>query len=66
MTWQAICDNPFLRDLPFKIETNEWGQIVTSPASNRHGWLQVEIARLLLRTRVAGCLSNARSRPPRA
>jgi hypothetical protein len=36
MRWQEICDHPCLRDLPFKLETDRWGHIVMSPASNRH------------------------------
>jgi len=40
MNWQEICDNPQLRDLPFKLETDRWGHIVMSPASNRHSLVQ--------------------------
>lgn len=47
MTWQEICENPQLRDLPFKIETNGLGQILMSPASNRHARCQVKISFLL-------------------
>ncbi len=43
MNWQEVCANPHLQDLPFKIELNEWGQIVMSPASNWHGQLQIAI-----------------------
>ncbi len=32
MTLDEICEDPNLRDLPFKIETNQRGQIVMSPA----------------------------------
>lgn len=34
MNWQQICNNPAFNDLPFKFETNEWGKIEMSPASN--------------------------------
>ncbi|CAK0766678.1 Uma2 domain-containing protein [Gammaproteobacteria bacterium] len=47
MNWQAICDNPQFRDLPFQFETNRWGHIVMSPATNRHGFFQAKLARLL-------------------
>ena len=47
MNWQEICDDPTLHDLPFKIETDRWGHIVMSPASNRHSLLQAEIQNLL-------------------
>jgi Uma2 family endonuclease len=40
MNWQDVCDDQILRDLPFKIELNEWGQVVMSPASSRHVMLQ--------------------------
>jgi len=46
-TWTEICDDPSLRDLPFKIETNRYGTIMMSPAKGWHGDLQVEIAFLL-------------------
>ena len=47
MQWQEICDNPLFRDMPFKFETNRWGKIVMSPASNRHSLCRSFITRLL-------------------
>jgi len=47
MNWQEICSHPALKDLPFKLETDRWGHIVMSPASNRHSRLQSLIARTL-------------------
>ncbi len=47
MEWAEIINNPALRDLPFKIETNEWGQIVMSAATNKHGILQSKIGYLI-------------------
>jgi Uma2 family endonuclease len=47
MTWADLMTNPFLKDLPFKIELNRWGRIEMSPASNQHGRIQSEIAREL-------------------
>ncbi|MEM1125070.1 MAG: Uma2 family endonuclease [Bacteroidota bacterium] len=44
MDWTEILEHPSLQDLPFKIETNAWGQIIMSPASNQHGLYQAEIA----------------------
>ncbi|AGA89445.1 hypothetical protein Thimo_0599 [Thioflavicoccus mobilis 8321] len=49
MNWQEICAHPALKDLPFKLETDRWGHIVMSPASNRHSLLQGEIQALLRR-----------------
>ncbi len=47
MEWQQVIENPFLKDLPFKIELNKWGKILMSPASNNHGNLQYEVAKRL-------------------
>jgi Uma2 family endonuclease len=50
MNWQEVCEHPLFRDTPFKIETNKWGKIEMSPASNEHGLYQAllisELARL--------------------
>jgi Uma2 family endonuclease len=54
MKWQEVCNDPLLRDLPYKIELNEWGKIVMSPASNRHGILQAALVRALSRSRDDG------------
>lgn len=54
MNWQEVCNNPILRELPFKIELNEWGQVVMSPASNRHGILQGLLIRTLSKARQDG------------
>lgn len=40
MQWKEVVADPNLRDLPFKIETNEWGQIVMTPAKLMHGKYQ--------------------------
>ena len=37
MKWDEVCKDTLLQDLPYKVELNEWGNIVLSPASNRHG-----------------------------
>ena len=47
MTWSEVIAEKNLQDLPYKIELNEWGNIVMSPASNRHSFLQMAIAMLL-------------------
>jgi Uma2 family endonuclease len=43
MEWSQVINNPFLKDLPFKIELNKWGKILMSPASNSHGHIQFEV-----------------------
>ncbi len=47
MTWEEVCDDPLLQDLPYKIELNKWGNIEMSPARNRHGEFQSRISYLL-------------------
>jgi len=44
LTWEAICADRSLRDLPYKIETNRFNQIIMSPASNWHSRFEVRIA----------------------
>ena len=40
MTWNDVIADKCLQDLPYKIETDRFGQVVMSPASNRHGFYQ--------------------------
>jgi Uma2 family endonuclease len=47
MNWQEVCEHPSLKDLPFKIELNEYGEIVMSPVKVNHSAYQAEILRLL-------------------
>ncbi len=49
MQWSELIDNPYLKDLPFKIELNRYGKIEMTPASNKHGRLQSLIGALLER-----------------
>jgi Uma2 family endonuclease len=46
MQWSEVLANPYLRNLPFKIELNQYGQVLMSPASNAHGRIQVDVAHL--------------------
>jgi len=43
VTWDEVVSNPLLRNLPFKIEMNGFGQIVMSPSSNGRGIVRAEI-----------------------
>jgi Uma2 family endonuclease len=43
MEWREVVEHPSLKDLPFKIETNEWGEIVMTPATATHGLYQGRI-----------------------
>lgn len=47
LTWDEICADRSLQDLPYKIETNRHGQIVMSPAKFWHSSRQGKIAHLL-------------------
>lgn len=48
MDYKQLCADPLLRDLPFKIELDEHGTILMTPASNRHGTFQANIGHELL------------------
>ncbi len=47
LSWRDICENSRLQDLPFKIETNGFDQIVMSPRSNWRGGFQADIGAML-------------------
>ena len=47
LTWEEVCADPNLDNLPYKIETNEWGQIVMSPTRLRHGQFRFKIGEKL-------------------
>ena len=34
MEWNQVLEHPSLQNIPFKIELNEWGKVVMTPASN--------------------------------
>lgn len=45
--WQEIVADSALRDLPYKVETNQRGQIVLSPHTNRHSRRRKQIEKRL-------------------
>lgn len=47
MNWQEVCADTALQDIPYKIELNRWGQIVMSPAKNKHSVYQGLIQSLI-------------------
>lgn len=47
MNWQELCADPALQNLPYKMELNQQGQIIMSPASVRHVLFQAKIIALL-------------------
>ncbi len=46
--WRELIENPLFRDMPYKIELNKFGQILMSPASNRHGIVQFNTGNKIL------------------
>lgn len=56
MTWSEICEDRLLANLPYRIESDRWGNIVMSPPPrSRHAEYQGRIA-ILLHERLAGGL----------
>ncbi|MGL4230749.1 MAG: Uma2 family endonuclease [Casimicrobium sp.] len=49
MQWSDVLADPSLRDLPFKIELNQWGLIEMSPASTWHASRQTKVVQYLTR-----------------
>ena len=47
LTWEELCADPSLQDLPYRIELNGLNQIVMSPLPFRHGRYQGKIYNLL-------------------
>jgi Uma2 family endonuclease len=47
MNWKEVVADANLENLPYKIETNEWGQIVMTPTRHQHGAYQFKIASIL-------------------
>lgn len=47
MRWSEVIEDKTLADLPYKIEQDEWGNIVMSPASNKHGFIQTVLSMML-------------------
>ena len=41
--WNELIENPLFQNLPYKVELNKFGTILMSPASNKHGFLQIEV-----------------------
>jgi Uma2 family endonuclease len=54
MTWEEVCHDERLQDLPYKVELNRHGQIIMSPHRKEHGAFQGRIAILLGRRMPAG------------
>ena len=56
MNWADICKDPLFRDLPYKIQTDKWGNILMTPATNKHGMYQAKIIALMSKLLDAGTI----------
>ena len=54
MNWQEVVANENLRNLPFKIELNEHGEVIMNPFKIKHSFFQNEIGHLLRTMRKDG------------
>ena len=54
MEWQEIIEHPSLKNLPFKIETDELGRILMTPASGTHAMYQALIIEHLVKFKEKG------------
>jgi len=53
--WEALCEDPLIADLPYKVETNERGQLLMSPTSTPHSlWQAFTTRELFAATDAAG------------
>lgn len=44
MTWLEVCQDKSLRDLPYKVELNRWGNIEMSPHRRQHSVMQGRVS----------------------
>ena len=58
MTWREIVSDPSLANLPYKIETNQYGQVIMSPTVFLHGIYQSRVTKLLEDLLPNGITSN--------
>jgi Uma2 family endonuclease len=57
--WREIAEDPSLHGLPYKVETNERGQLILSPHAGSHAQLQSRLFQLLRRHVPEGLLAVA-------
>ncbi len=58
MNWQQACQHIALGNMPFKIEINEHGDLILSPAKVRHGVLLAQLRHDGMEKKIeATCLS---------
>ena len=54
MTWLEVCHDKSLRDLPYRVELNRWGNIEMSPHHRQHSMMQGRISAQLSKLMTAG------------
>ncbi|GAC1446391.1 MAG: Uma2 family endonuclease [Pyrinomonadaceae bacterium] len=54
MDWSEVIAHPSLQDLPFKIELNEYGEVVMTPTRLKHSAYQFKIGSLMQMMRHEG------------
>ena len=54
MNWAEVVAHPSLQDLPFKIELDEYGQVIMNPVKIDHSVYQRRIIALMSRYDEAG------------
>lgn len=52
--WEEVCNNPYLANLPYKVEINRFGKIELSPHNRWQSAAQAQILRLLDRFMTGG------------
>ena len=57
--WRALCDDPLIQALPYKVETNQRGQLLMSPARNYHSLVQAALAARLTQLAHANGITGA-------
>ncbi len=53
-TWDAVCEDPQLQDLPYKLELNGDGELLMNAVKVQHAFVVYEIQRLLMQHRPDG------------
>ena len=54
MQWQEVCENQYLKNLPFKIELNNQGKVLMTPVKVSHSILQGKIIGYLYKSLTGG------------
>lgn len=58
MEWREVVEHPSLQNLPFKIELNEYGEIIMNPVKIKHSIFQGRIGFLMQTMRADGVVMS--------